>query len=86
MRLEKADIGAVVKHYKSTKIQQVVDEFIKMDTPCVKVAYDTGEYKNVYSASTSIRNYLKHNRISGVRCMVIQRECYIINTFLSEKA
>lgn len=84
MRIEKVDYKVVMKGYRYTKIQKIVEEFVNMNTPCAKLKLDNGEYISPTAASSAVRNYIKRNRCNNLTVKVVNNEVYIFNTLLVE--
>ena len=83
MRIEKADFRNL-KAYRKTKIQALIEEFVAMNTPCVKLILENGEYKDAKSAISSVYQYCKKMRYNNLKAKTIGGEVYIVNTNLIE--
>lgn len=59
MKFESVSQETVNKLYKPTKLQTVLDEFMRSDDLAVRCMMEPGEYANSNSAQTSYRRAIK---------------------------
>lgn len=59
MKFEPVSTETVNKLFKSTKLQTVLDEFMRSDAQAVRCLMDAGEYANIRSAQSSYHGAIK---------------------------
>lgn len=84
MKLEKADYKNL-KGYKKTKLQGIIEEFVAMQTPCVKVDFSSNEYCSPSSASAAFFQAIKRMGVNGVKVRVVESQVYLLNTLLIDE-
>lgn len=83
MKLEKVDYTKL-KGFKKTKLQAILEEFIAMQTPCVKVDFSSNEYCSPSSASAAFHQAIKRMNVA-LNVRVIDGQLYLINTLLTQE-
>lgn len=84
MNLEKVDYRTL-KGYKKTKLQSLLEEFIALETPCVKVNCKENEYASSSSAAASLYQAAKKFKMDNIKVKIIEGQVYIFNTLLVEE-
>lgn len=84
MNLEKVDYRTL-KGYKKTKLQSLLEEFIALETPCVKVNCKENEYASFSSAAASLYQAAKKFKMDNIKVKIIEGQVYIFNTLLVEE-
>lgn len=69
----------VNKAYQPTKLQIILDEFMKNENVAVKCILEEGEYKSVSSARNSFRGAIRRFKYPVI-ARVIEGELYLIKT------
>ena len=84
MNFEKVDYKTL-KWARKTKLQAMLEEFIAMDTPCVKVNFGANEYKSPSSAAASLYQTAKNLNLNSIKVRIIKGQVYIFNTLLIDE-
>ena len=77
MKFEKVNPETVNKLYKPTKLQIVLDEFMRSDALAVRCVMAPGEYLNVHSAQSSYHAAIKRLRYP-IAARVFNGDMYLI--------
>ena len=82
MKLTKVD-WREINTYKPTKLGELIDEFVEMNTEVVEVT----EYDNVSATScyNSLRSAIRRNNTHGVEVKVVKGKVYLLNRDLLDK-
>lgn len=62
--------------YKKTEMQMLLEEFAESDLDCAKV--EGWAHKNASSCMSSFRSAINRYKMTGIRCMVRNKEVYLI--------
>lgn len=77
MKFESVNTETVNKLYKPTKLQTVLDEFMRSDALAVRCVMAPGEYANASSAQSSYRVAIKRLRYP-IAARVFNGDMYLI--------
>lgn len=77
MKFESVSPSIVNKLYKPTKLQTVLDEFMRRDDLCVRCVLAPGEYANTDSAQASYYNAVKRLHYP-IAVRIINGDMYLI--------
>lgn len=79
MKLIKAEKNNIPSTYKWGKAQKVILDFIDSGMEAAEVQWDEGEYKSVYSVTTTLANATKNlHRSDTVRAVASKGKCYLV--------
>lgn len=77
MKFESANTETVNKLYKPTKLQTILDEFMRSDALAVRCVMAPGEYANANSAQGSYHTAIKRSGYP-IAARVINGDMYLI--------
>ena len=83
MKLEKADYNTLGRIYVRTKLQVILEDFMKMDTPCARVVLEEKSYCNIASAQSSFKRAAKRLTLP-IKVVCRNNKLYLLRTDLIE--
>lgn len=70
-----------VLHYKRTKLQRIIEDFMMSGDVIAELEIDIGEYKNVHSAQGAISNRIRRMGLNRcLKTMTREDRIYLIHT------
>lgn len=78
MKLVPYEKSKIKRGFKPTKLFAFIEEFRNSDWDGAKVEGWEENYKNLYSAQSSIINSIKHFKITGIRAVVVNGELFLV--------
>lgn len=84
MRLETVNLDAVNKLFKPTKLQTILDEFMRSDAQAVRCVMSEGEYANASSAQSSYHNAIKRLGYP-IAARILNGDMYLIKLEIHDK-
>lgn len=83
MKLEKADYNTLSRIYVRTKLQVILEDFMKMSTPCARVLLEEKSYSNMASAQSSFQKAAKRLTLP-IKVVCRNNQLYLLRTDLIE--
>lgn len=65
MRLKEASRDVLMKGYKITKIQKLLEEFMHSGMECAELVLEEGEYKRVGTAYNGVRSAIDRMKLAS---------------------
>lgn len=84
MKFESVSTETVNKLYKPTKLQTILDEFMRSDAQAVRCVMSEGEYANASSAQSSYHNAIKRLGYP-IAARILNGDMYLIKLEIYDK-
>lgn len=84
MKFERVSPETVNKLYKPTKLQTILDEFMRSDAQAVRCVMSEGEYANASSAQSSYHNAIKRLGYP-IEARILNGDMYLIKLEIYDK-
>ena len=84
MKFERVSPETVNKLYKPTKLQTILDEFMRSDAQAVRCVMSEGEYANASSAQSSYHNAIKRLGYP-IAARILNGDIYLIKLEIYDK-
>lgn len=84
MKFESVSTETVNKLFKPTKLQTVLDEFMRSDALAVRCIMEPGEYANASSAQSSYHNAIKRLGYP-IAARILNGDMYLIKLEIYDK-
>lgn len=84
MKFERVSPETVNKLYKPTKLQTILDEFMRSDAQAVRCVMSEGEYANASSAQSSYHNAIKRLGYP-IAARILNGDMYLIKLEIYDK-
>ena len=73
------------KGFKETKLQKVLNDFLRAEIPVAELIWTEDEYRNASSAYSAVKAAIKRFKHNNINVRVSDKRLYLFNVLLYEQ-